>query len=74
MSYTTTFGPKGKTEDVEVVIHLVPSGELFTAVEEDIERNKSLLAADNSIIRRLIQEARSPEFSIREARPKLTNR
>jgi len=71
---TTTFGPKGKTEDVEVIIRLVPSGELFSAAQEDIELRQGLQAADNAIIRKLLGEAKDPEFSIREARPKVTDR
>jgi len=71
---TTTFGPKGKTEDVEVVIHLVASGQLFLAAQEDIEIRQGLQAADNAIIRKLLGEAKDPEFSIREARPKVTDR
>jgi len=71
---TTTFGPKGKTEDVEVVIHLLPSGEVFLAAQGAVEICKSRLASDNTIIRKFLDEARDSEFSIREARPKLTDR
>lgn len=71
---TTTFGPKGKTEDVEVLIELIPSGQLFLAAEENVEMCKSRLVTDNAVIRKLLDEAKDPEFSIREARPKLTDR
>ncbi len=66
----TTFGSKGDTEDVEVIIHLVPSGELLTAAMSDLDTRKKLQSADNSVVRKLMEEARLPEFSIREARPR----
>jgi hypothetical protein len=71
---TTTFGPKGDTEDVEVIIHLVPSGELLTMALDDLARRKKLQAADNSVVRKLMEQARLPEFMIREARPKSSDR
>ena len=70
----TSFGPKGDTEDVEVIIHLVPSGELLTMALADLARRKKLQAADNSVVRKLMNEARLPEFKIREARPKSSDR
>ena len=70
----TSFGPKGDTEDVEVIIHLVPSGELLTMALDDLARRKKLQAADNSVVRKLMNEARLPEFKIREARPKSSDR
>ena len=71
---TTTFGPKGDTEDVEIIIHLVPSGELLTMALDDLARRKKLQAADNSVVRKLMEQARLPEFMIREARPKSSDR
>ena len=71
---TTTFGATGATEDVEVVIQLVPSGELLTVAMDELEMSKRLQAANNSIVRRLTEEARLSEFSIREARPRITDR
>ena len=71
---TTTFGPKGNTEDVEVVIHSIRSGELLTMALDDIAERKKLQAADNSVVRKLMNQARLPEFMIREARPKSSDR
>lgn len=71
---TTTFGPKGKTENVEVVIHSIRSGELLTMALDDLARRKELQAADNSVVRKLMNQARLPEFMIREARPKSSDR
>ena len=71
---TTSFGATGETEDVEVIIHLVPSGELLTAAIDELEMRKKLQSANNSIVRKLIEQARLPEFSIREARPRITDR
>ncbi len=71
---TTTFGPKGDTEDVEVIISLVPSGELLAMALDDLARRKKLQAADNSVVRKLMEQARLPEFMIREARPRSSDR
>lgn len=70
---TTTFGPKGNTEDVEVVIHSVHSGELLTMALDDIAERKKLQAADYSIVRKLQEQARLSEYTIRAARPKKSN-
>jgi hypothetical protein len=78
---TTSFGPRGNCEDVEVVISLVPSGELYTRTLEAMNPHKELQgaarnrivregAARNRIIRVCEQEARLPQFMIREARPR----
>lgn len=67
---TTTFGPKGKTEDVEIIIHLIPSGELLTMVLADIAERKKLQSADYSVVRKLQEQARLSEYEIRAARPK----
>ena len=71
---TTTFGPKGDTEDVEIIIHSIRGGELLTMAMDDLARRKKLQAADNSVVRKLMDQARLPEFMIREARPKSSDR
>lgn len=70
----TTFGSKGSTEDVEVVITMEPSGQVLALAMEELELRKKLQAANNSVVRRLLDQARLPEFSIREARPRTTDR
>jgi len=71
---TTTFGSKGNEEDVEVVISQVPSGELFAELEADVAERKKIQASDNAILGKLLEEARLPEFMIREARPRSSDR
>jgi hypothetical protein len=71
---TTSFGSKGNEEDVEVVISLVPSGELFTELQANVAERKKIQASDNSILGKLLEEARLPEFMIREARPRSSDR
>ena len=71
---TTTFGSKGNEEDVEVIISLVPSGELFTELQADVAERKKIQASDNAILGKLLEEARLPEFMIREARPRSSDR
>jgi len=68
----TTFGSKGDTELVEVVITAETSGEVLARALEELEIRKKLQAANNSIVRNLMSQARIPEFSIREARPAKT--
>lgn len=70
----TTFGSKGDTELVEVVITAETSGEVLARALEELEIRKKLQAANNSVVRRLLDQARLPEFSIREARPRTTDR
>jgi|TARA_R110000824_G_scaffold204724_1_gene389463 hypothetical protein len=66
----TTFGSKGDTELVEVVITAETSGEVLARALEELEIRKKLQAANNSIVRNLMAQARIPEFNIREARPR----
>ena len=71
---TTTFGSKGDEEDVEVIISLVPSGELFAELQENVAERKKIQASDNAILNKLLEQARLPQFMIREARPKSSDR
>ena len=71
VQYTmTTFGSKGDTESVEVVITQHTSGEVLARALDELEMKKKLQAANNSIVRKLMSQARLAEFSIREARPR----
>lgn len=69
----TTFGNRGNTEDVEVIITKEPGGELCAELVAQVHDHTKHLAAAKSGLRIHMDAAREPEFEIREARPRKDN-
>ena len=69
----TTFGNKGNTENVEVIITKEPGGELCKELVAQVHEHTKQLAAAKSGLRIHMAEARNPECEIRESRPRKDN-
>jgi len=67
---TLSVGPKGSTEDLEVVVSKAPSGPLYAEAREAVILHRKLSRSRHRLIRTCEEAARLPEFMIPESAPK----
>ena len=67
---TVSVGPKGSTEDLEVVVNTAPSGPLYAEARDAVILHRKLSRSRHRLIRTCEEAARLPQFMIPESAPK----